>query len=80
MKCPDCGAELNTVVVERFQTKTFVVDHEKRQIGPGGFTPPDWWDEPNDYAYHCPECDSLNVDSALKQYQFVQGLCTQTIR
>jgi predicted RNA-binding Zn-ribbon protein involved in translation (DUF1610 family) len=70
MKCPDCGAEINEVVVERFQTKRFKVDHDAKEIGPIDplvHSEEDW--ETNDHAYHCPNCDSLNVDEMLSKYK-----------
>jgi len=67
MNCPDCGAELKEVTVERFQTRTFKVDHEKKELTP--VYPHLGWDDANDYAYHCPSCDSLNVDEMLKEYE-----------
>jgi len=70
MKCPDCGVEVKAVTVERFQTKTFVVDHEKKEIISN--SPSEPWDDANDYAYHCSNCDSLNVDSMLKQYSLLE--------
>lgn len=66
-KCPDCGAELTEVVVERMQTQTFLVDDEKQEItalqGELGW-------EYSDHAYHCPQCDSLNVDSMFTDYKW----------
>ena len=34
MNCPDCGAEITEVSVERFQTQTFRVNHEAKEITP----------------------------------------------
>ncbi len=34
MNCPDCGAEITEVSVERFQTQTFRVNHETEEIIP----------------------------------------------
>jgi len=70
MNCPDCGEEIKEVVVERFQTKTFRVDHLNKEIVPIDpliHKDEDW--EVNDYAYHCPKCDSLNVDELLSKYK-----------
>jgi len=67
MKCPDCGAEITEVAVERFQTRTFKVDHEEKEITP--IYPTQDWDDTNDYAYHCPNCGSLNVDEMLSKYK-----------
>jgi len=70
MKCPDCGAELTEIVAERFQTKTFKVDHENKTIYPVDpliHREEDW--ETNDHAYHCPQCNSLNVDCLLFDYE-----------
>ena len=67
MNCPDCGAEITEVSVERFQTQTFRVNHETEEITPlqGELG----WELANDYAYHCPVCDSLNVDEMLNKYK-----------
>ena len=70
MQCPDCGAEITEVVVERFMTKTFVVDHALKVISPKDDSP---W-EHNDHACHCSKCDTLNVDELLSQYQLVPSL------
>ena len=70
MKCPDCGHEITEVVVERFQTKRFKVAHAAKEIGqmdPLLHADEDW--ETNDHAYHCPQCDSLNVDEMLSKYK-----------
>lgn len=66
-RCPDCGEMLTEVIVERFQTQTFLVNHEKKEITPleGELG----WEVANDYAYHCPKCDSLNVDEMLHKYE-----------
>ena len=68
MKCPDCGEEIIEVTVERFQTKTFKVDHEKKELTPVYSQD---WDDADEYAYHCQHCDSLNVDEMLKDYKFM---------
>jgi hypothetical protein len=65
MNCPDCGKEIKEVIVERFQIKKFTVNHETKEITP--FATQGW--ENNDYAYHCSECDSLNVDELLSKYK-----------
>jgi len=67
MKCPDCGTEIKEVVVERFQTQKFKVDHANQEVSP--VFPDGEWDLANDYAYHCPACDSLNVDEMLSKYK-----------
>jgi len=72
IKCPDCGAEITEVVVERFQTKRFKVDHDAKEIGPMDslvHAEEDW--ETNDHAYHCPNCDSLNIDGLLCKYKLI---------
>ena len=73
MNCPDCGEEITTVVVERFQTQTFKVDHLKKEIVPtnplaDAANTEDAW-ETNDHAYHCANCDSLNIDGLLCKYK-----------
>lgn len=70
MNCPDCGMEIKEIVVERFQTKTFVVNHGKEEITSN--SPSEPWDDADDYAYHCSNCDSLNVDSMLKEYSLLE--------
>jgi predicted RNA-binding Zn-ribbon protein involved in translation (DUF1610 family) len=71
MKCPDCGEEITTIVVERFQTKTFKVDHEAKEIVPIDpliHKDEDWvFSDP--YAYRCPNCDSLNINELLSKYK-----------
>ena len=69
MNCPDCWEEITEVVVERFQTKRFKVDHDAKEIVP--IDPlihhnENW--ETNDHAYHCANCDSLNIDGLLCKY------------
>lgn len=67
MNCPDCRTEIKEVTVERFQTKTFIVNHEKKCLEDN--SPSEPWDAPNDYCCHCPNCDSLNVDGLLAEYE-----------
>lgn len=57
--CPDCKKICEELKVEKFETRLFKVDLEGRQLVPIPKT--DW--EINDFAYHCPHCDSLNVDN-----------------
>jgi len=59
--CPDCGGALDEVVIERFSHKKFRVDYAERKLVMIDDSP---W-ELNDLAYHCPQCDSLNVNDAL---------------
>lgn len=66
MNCPDCGEKITEVTVERFQTQTFKVDHDKKEITPLHMD--NQW-ETNEYAYHCRNCDSLNVDQLLSKYK-----------
>ena len=62
MKCPDCEEELTEVVVEAFVHKTFVIaDKQLNAKDNSGW-------EYNDHAYHCPHCDSLNIDQELRDY------------
>jgi len=70
MKCPDCGADLDSVIIEVFSTKPFEVDHERKQLIP---RPNHDWDT-DEYACHCPHCDSLNVDSMLTEYDLQDGM------
>jgi hypothetical protein len=43
------------------------VNHEKKEITPleGELG----WEVANDYTYHCPACDSLNVNEMLHKYE-----------
>ena len=66
MKCPDCGAEIHEVSVERYQTKTFKVDHGKKELTP--FVPNSDWEDSADFVYRCPMCDSLNNNGLLSKY------------
>lgn len=66
MKCPDCGAEITEVLVERSQTRTFKVDHEKKELTP--VYPNIGWEDYGDFVYSCPNCDG-SVDELLKQYE-----------
>lgn len=68
-KCPDCGKPIIKVLVERFEHRKFIVDHEKKTITP---EPGSSW-EFNDSAFHCAECDSLNVDDMMQGYLDVRG-------
>jgi DNA-directed RNA polymerase subunit RPC12/RpoP len=61
LSCPDCGKELDTVTVERFFTKTFDVDYDGKALMERPDSPENGWSH-DDTAYHCPNCDSLNVD------------------
>lgn len=65
--CPDCGKMLDTVNIERFDTKSFKVDYEYQRLTPQ-FTDSVW--EFDDWAAHCPHCDSLNVDAEIKKLEF----------
>ena len=65
LRCPDCNAELGTVVVEQFATKTADVNYEAKTITTRN---EDW--EPNDHAFHCPNCDSLNVDDMFQSFEY----------
>jgi hypothetical protein len=69
MKCPDCGAELSTVILEVFSSKAFDVDHEQKLLIP---RPHHEWDY-GDYCCHCRQCGSLNVDEMLKDYELRDG-------
>ena len=62
--CPDCGKILDTVVIERFDTRTFEIDYEYQRLSPDG----SW--EFDDWAAHCPFCDSLNIDQEVKALEF----------
>ena len=66
IKCPDCGKELTEVTIERFQDKTFRIDYENKALV--RVYPEQPW-ETDDYACHCPNCDSLNVDELLSKYK-----------
>jgi predicted RNA-binding Zn-ribbon protein involved in translation (DUF1610 family) len=66
MKCPDCGEEITEITVERTQTKTFKVDHEKKELT--AVLSQDW-DDANDYVYRCQNCDTLNVNEPLSKYE-----------
>jgi DNA-directed RNA polymerase subunit RPC12/RpoP len=66
MNCPDCGHPIFQVVVERFQTKIFTLNHETKEKTPLS-SAVDW--ETNDHAYHCANCDSLNIDGLLCKYK-----------
>jgi len=70
MECPDCGRFLDKVLVERFSHKEFDINHETKVITP--MPNHDW--EINDHAYHCPYCDSLNIDPELTEYSLADGM------
>ena len=67
MKCPDCGEQIDEVTVERYQTKTFKIDREKKELTP--VYPAQPWELDDDYNYRCPNCDSLNINEMLSKYQ-----------
>jgi len=60
--CPDCGKLCNDVLVERFEHRIYKIDWEK-----GRFVEQEnsQW-QVNDWAFHCPHCDSLNIDGEAK--------------
>ena len=67
--CPDCGEELDTVSIERFETKTFKLDYTKKRAEPADSN--EW--QFDDFAHHCPYCDSLNVDDLFEGWQVELG-------
>jgi hypothetical protein len=69
LKCPDCDETIREVTIERFLTKTFTVDYEHKQLVELDDLP---WDK-NDYAVHCGECDSLNIDEKLGDWPLVSA-------
>lgn len=73
LRCPDCKRELDTVIIERFDTKTFAIDYEHRALAP---QPDSIW-EFDDWAAHCPYCDSLNVDVLVKDLEFDVKHCKE---
>lgn len=64
--CPDCGHEIDEVLIEKFVTKTFKVDYENKILVPV-YESLEW--EFNDYAVHCENCDTLNVDELLVEFE-----------
>ncbi len=62
LKCPDCGAEITKVIVEWFSTQEATVDENRKIITCIGSPA-----SPNDFAYHCPGCDSLNIDELIRK-------------
>lgn len=66
--CPDCGAVIDEVMLEKFVTKTFKVDYENKLLVPV-YEFQGW--EFDDYAAHCQNCDSLNVDELLIDFEAV---------
>ena len=70
MQCPYCGHVISEIVVERSQVKKFKVDHKAKEIVPIDpliHKEENW--ENTEYAYRCPDCDSLNVDELLCKYK-----------
>lgn len=66
MKCPDCGYRLDKVIVEVCKRSLFSIDHRKKEVE----IRQDIWDY-DDHMFHCPKCDSLNVDYLLKDYTVI---------
>jgi len=62
--CPDCGKVYNDVLVERFEHRIFKIDLVNNKLIENPDMPSRW--EINDWAYHCPHCDSLNIDEEVK--------------
>ena len=60
--CPDCKKVCKDLLVERFEHRIFRVDQQTKQLIPNPEYP-DW--EYNDHAFHCPHCDSLNIDDII---------------
>jgi uncharacterized protein CbrC (UPF0167 family) len=62
--CPDCHKVCDHVLVEKFDHRLFKMDMKNKLIieDPGYHN----W-ETNDWAYHCPHCDSLNIDSEIRE-------------
>jgi len=64
MKCPDCGKTLDRIMVEKWWNKEAALDHNRKVIREDNKK--DW--EHNDTIFHCPYCDSLNVNELLSDY------------
>ena len=71
MKCPDCGAELDTIVVEVCRTKLHTVNYDTKQLEPKH--PHDEWEEA-DIGYRCPNhsCGTLNVDAMFYEFDLIE--------
>ena len=65
IKCPDCGIEIEEVVIERYQSKVFEVDYENKNLVPVDNSE---WNTDDDHAIRCPGCDSLNIYSDFQGY------------
>jgi len=65
IRCPDCNTEITVVIVEKFMEKTFVVNHETKEISPKDDSP---WEDQGERVCHCGQCDTLNVDYELRTY------------
>jgi predicted RNA-binding Zn-ribbon protein involved in translation (DUF1610 family) len=66
--CPDCGAEIHDVDVERYIYKRFTLNYEKKLVIPENPSPGAWVLD-DDYVFRCPECDSLNVGELLTGFR-----------
>ena len=69
VKCPDCGKELDTVIVKVRSSKPFYTDNERQLLIP---TPNHDWEYGN-YCSHCPHCDSLKVNELPRDYELEDG-------
>jgi hypothetical protein len=69
MNCPDCGEEIIEVTVERTQSRSFKVDHEKKELTPILPASIIGWEDSGDFVYRCYECDSLNINELLSKYE-----------
>ena len=69
MRCPDCGAELTSVVAEATRRRRYTVDNENKRLLPT-YPSEGWADVDDDYVCRCPNCDSLNVDDMFDRYTF----------
>ena len=62
--CPDCGKVCTTIDVEKYENRLFRLDMENKVI----FPEEDSRWHTSDYAYRCPQCGSLNMDSELNGF------------
>jgi len=62
--CPDCNKVCTDILVEKFAHRLFRIDLKAKVITekPDSLS----W-EMNDWAYHCPHCDSLNIDQVVRE-------------
>ena len=66
--CQDCGKLCTDILVERFDQRIYKLDIEHKKLvsyPKANFYANSWVTD--DWAFHCPHCDSLNIDEEVRK-------------